>query len=103
MTAPGAPVSGLAVPVSTPPSPSATHHTASDQTTDTARAALTVGRHSRPTAMTSWVRADAVFHTGRSRAIRWSAHRAGLANTAGLPMAVGSSTWLTKGLVYMYG
>src|SRR6266702_4093019 len=103
MTAPGAPVTGLAVPVSTPPSPSLSHHTPSDQATDTARAALTAGRHSRPTAMASWVRADAVFQAGRSCAIRWSAHRAGLAKTAGLPVAVGSSTWLTKDLLYMYG
>src|SRR6266536_3781481 len=103
MTAPGAPVARLAVPVSTPPSPSATHHTDSDQRMDTARAALTVGRHSRPTAIASWMRANAVFQAGTLCVIRWLAHRAGLAMTAGLPMLAGSSTWLTKDLLNMYG
>src|ERR1700724_147061 len=101
MTAPGAPVTGLAVPVSTPPSPSATHHTPSDQAIDTARAGLTVGRHSRATAMASWVRANAVFQAAGLCVIRRSAHRAGRATTAGLPEAVGSSTWLTKELPNM--
>ena len=38
ITAPGAPLSGLAPPFSTPPSPSPNHHTPIDQAIDAARA-----------------------------------------------------------------
>src|ERR1700677_618748 len=48
MTAPGAPLTGLAVPLSTPPRPSPIHHTPNDQPMEATRAAFRVGRQAIP-------------------------------------------------------
>ena len=61
ITAPGAPLSGLAVPASTPPKPSPIHHTPSDHATERPSAALTLGRQAIPMAMRSWMQANAPF------------------------------------------
>src|ERR1700693_224558 len=50
-TAPGAPVSGLAVLLNSNPNASPLHHTMSDQAKDNASAPFTVGRYSRPSPM----------------------------------------------------
>ena len=52
-TAPGAPVSGLAVLLNRNPNASALHHTISDHAKDSASALFTVGRYSRPSPMTT--------------------------------------------------
>src|SRR5579875_2448903 len=99
MTAPGAPVTGVALPVSTPPRPSPSHHTDSDHTTLPASAALTVGRHSRPTAMASWMVAKAAFHGGTSPAIRWPRCRGRPETSDGLPDWAGARIWVTNPLL----
>ena len=61
ITAPGAPLSGLAVPASTPPSPSPNHHTPSDQAIDAPRASRSVGRHAIPSPSSNWIVAKIAF------------------------------------------
>ena len=61
ITAPGAPLTGLAVPVSTKPSPSPSHQTASAQATEAASAILVAGRQAIPSASTSWMDAKLAF------------------------------------------
>ncbi len=56
--APGAPFSGLAAPLSTPPSPSPNHRTSSDQATEAARAGRSVGRNAMPSPVSSWIAAN---------------------------------------------
>src|SRR5690242_2249469 len=103
ITAPGAPVNGLAVPVSTPPSPSPSHHTATAQAIEAASAALTVRRHSRPRARNSWMVAKSALQTAMCCIIRFADQVIGVAMTAGLPSAVPWMTSLTKPLENMYG
>ena len=52
---------GLAVPVSIPPSPSPNHHTPRAQTIDAPSATLTVGRQAMPRASRSWMVAKATL------------------------------------------
>ena len=61
ITAPGAPPTGLAAALRIPPRPSPSHHTATDQTTEAARAAFSAGRHAIPSASSNWMVANAVF------------------------------------------
>ena len=71
MTAPGAPLTGLAVPFRTPPRPSPSHHTASDHTTELASASLSVGRQAIPRPSASWMNAKiALVAVGWSAMIR---------------------------------
>ena len=65
ITAPGAPLTGLAAPVSTIPSPSPNHHTPSDQATEAASATRTVGRQAIPMPSSSWIVANIVFSSTR--------------------------------------
>ena len=94
ITAPGAPFSGLAAPVSTPPSPSPNHHTPSAHRTEAASATRTVGRNAMPSPSSSWT----VAKIALSSTMWWSTRVAfqviGLAMTAGLPSAVPASIWL---------
>ena len=60
-TAPGAPLTGLALLVSTIPSPSPNHHTPSAQAMEAASATRTVGRHAIPIASSSWMVAKIEF------------------------------------------
>src|ERR1017187_7959612 len=94
MPAPGAPLSGLAAPLSTPPSPSPNHHAATDQRIDPASAILTVGRHARPSPRATWTVANVTFVSAGSRAIMLAAQLIGSAITAGLPAEVPASIWL---------
>ena len=61
ITAPGAPLTGLALLVSTIPSPSPNHHTPSAQAIEAASASRTVGRHAIPIASSSWMVAKIEF------------------------------------------
>ena len=61
ITAPGAPLTGLAAAFSTSPRPSPSHHTATAQTTEAARVAFSAGRHAIPSASSNWIVANAVF------------------------------------------
>ena len=65
ITAPGAPLSGLAAPLSTPPSPSPNHHTPSDQAIEAASATRTVGRNAMPRPISSWIVAKIVLSSTR--------------------------------------
>src|ERR1700733_13207398 len=100
ITAPGAPLSGLAPPLSTPPSPSPNHHTPSDQRTEAARGARTVGRNAMPSPSSSWIVAKTALNSTRWWSIRVASQVIGFAMTAGLPSAVPASIWL-KPLVNM--
>src|SRR5664280_937607 len=57
ITAPGAPSTGLAAPLRTPPSPSPTHHTATDHAMDAPSPTFTVGRQAMARAMAICTRA----------------------------------------------
>src|ERR1035441_5084612 len=103
MAAPGAPLIGVPVPVKIPPSPSPSHHTVSDHTIVPASAALTLRRHSRPTASSSWMVANAALKAAVSCPISWLDSMTGLARSAGLPMADGLITWLTNDLLNING
>jgi len=61
ITAPGAPLTGLAVPFRTPPSPSPNHQTAADHTIEAASAGRIVGRKAIPRPSSSWMVAKAAF------------------------------------------
>ena len=61
ITAPGAPLTGLARPVSTIPSPSPNHHTPSDQAIEAASAVRTVGRQAIPIPSSTWTVAKIAF------------------------------------------
>ena len=65
ITAPGAPFTGSAAPLSTPPRPSPNHHTPSDHTTEAARATRTVGRHAMPSPSRIWMVAKIAFSSTR--------------------------------------
>src|SRR6516164_10476180 len=93
MTAPGAPLTVLAVPASTPPSPSPNHQTPNDQATEAASAALRVGRHAMPSARNICTVANAALvHVGWA-SIRRADQLTGPAITAGSPAAVAASIW----------
>jgi hypothetical protein len=84
-------VTGLAAPVSTPPRPSPSHHTATDQMTDPASASRTVGRQAIPRPSTSWIVAKAAFvGTGWCSMIP-AAQLIGSATKAGLPAPLAAS------------
>ena len=61
ITAPGAPLSGLAAPLSTPPRPSPNHQTPSAQAMEAASASRAVGRNAMPSPSSSWIVAKTVF------------------------------------------
>ncbi len=65
--------------------PSPIHQTPSDQTTEMASAALTVGRQAIPTAMTIWMPAKPTPASVEFRAICWAHHVMASATPAGLP------------------
>ena len=65
ITAPGAPFSGLAAPLSTPPSPSPNHQTPSAHAIEAASASRTVGRQAIPRPISSWMVAKIVFTSTR--------------------------------------
>src|SRR5579875_1217988 len=102
MTAPGAPVTVLAPPVSTPPSPSPNHQTATDHTTDAASAGRIVGRQAIPRPISSWMVANAAFGPVRWCSMMPADQVIGWAMTAGLPGAVAASIW-PNALVNMNG
>src|SRR3954452_4663590 len=99
-TAPGAPVSGLAVLLNRSPNASANHHTMNDQAKDTASAPFTVGRQSSPSPMMTCVNEDSVFKGVRLDPRRWADHRILLASQYGSPAAPSAIVW-TKPRVYM--
>ena len=73
MTAPGAPVSGDAAPVSSRPNPSPNHQTPKAQIAMATMAGFTVRRNSIPTPMASWMAPKKKFHTpasGRTKCAR---------------------------------
>src|SRR5215467_750236 len=91
ITAPGPPITGFAVPASTPPSPSPTHQTPRAQGIEAASATLTVGRQAIPTPMNSCTLANAALAQ-----VGWSATRRadqvmGSAMNPGLPAAIPAS------------
>ena len=94
ITAPGAPLSGLAAPLSTPPSPSPNHHTPSDQRTEAASATRTVGRNAMPSPSSSWIVAKMALSSTMWWSTRFAFQVMGFAMTAGLPSAVPASIWL---------
>jgi hypothetical protein len=65
ITAPGAPLTGLASPVSTIPSPSPNHHTPSAQAIEAASATRTAGRHAIPMPSSTWMVAKIAFSSTR--------------------------------------
>ena len=91
ITAPGAPLSGLAFPVSTDPSPSPSHHTASDQAIEAPSAILTVGRQAIPMASSSCTAAKAEFIATACCAMSRADQMIGSATSAGLPLAEAAS------------
>src|SRR5215472_12673238 len=84
ITAPGPPITGFAVPASTPPSPSPTHQTPRAQGIEAASATLTVGRRAMPTARNSCTLANAALVQ-----VGWPATR--LAGDAAAPVTTLSS------------
>jgi hypothetical protein len=93
----------LVPPVSTPPRPSPSHHTASDHTIDAPRASRTVGRQKRPRASASWMRANPVLKRTMWWARRFEDQVMGPAITDGLPAALDPSASVANALVNMYG
>jgi hypothetical protein len=85
ITAPGAPSHGLALPVSTPPRPSPSHQTATDQATEAASAYLAAGRQAIPMAMISWMVAKAAFVSAGCCSMMPADQVIGTATTRGLP------------------
>ena len=89
-TAPGAPVSGDAAPVSSMPKPSPNHQTPKAQIAMATMAGFTVRRNSIPTPMPSWSAPKKKFHTpasGRMKCASWVIDHA---TGAGWPWAIGS-------------
>ncbi len=91
MTAPGAPLTGLAVPFSTPPRPSPNHHTAAAQATEPASATRTAGRQAMPSPSASWMLANAALVAAGLCWTRAAAQRTESARNAGLPSALAAS------------
>src|SRR6266581_2473062 len=91
ITAPGAPLTGLALPASTDPSPSPSHQTASDQATDAPSAIFTVGRRAIPSASRSCTVAKTEFAATACCPMMCADHLIGAATTAGLPSADAAS------------
>ena len=91
ITAPGAPLSGLAPPLSTPPSPSPNHHTPSAHRIEAASATRTVGRNAMPSPSSSWIVAKMALSSTMWWSTRVASQVIGLAMTAGLPSAVPAS------------
>ena len=91
ITAPGAPLTGLAVPLSTPPSPSPNHHTPAAQATDAASAGRTVRRHAMPAPSSSWIVANIAFASTACCSTRLACQIIGRAMKPGLPTALSAS------------
>src|SRR6516165_6292773 len=94
ITAPGPPITGFAVPASTPPSPSPTHQTPRAQGMEAASATLTVGRQAMPTPMNSCTLANAALVQVGWPATRRADQVMGPAMNPGLPAAIRASIWL---------
>ena len=94
--APGAPVSGLALPVRIPPRPSPSSHTASPQAIVAASAAFTAGRQSSPRPMASWMVAKTALNSAAACSRRWPAPVTESAIAAGLPLLAGSMMSVTN-------
>src|SRR5260370_42350926 len=94
ITAPGAPLTGFAVPASTPPRPSPNHQTPSDHAIEAASAALTVGRQAIPRAISSCTVANAALITVRWCPTSQASQLIGRATTAGLLWAVAPIIWV---------
>ena len=94
ITAPGAPVTGLAAGVSTPPRPSPSHQTASDQTIEAASATRTVRRPAMPSPSSNCTAANTALVAIPCCAIKRALHEIGCATSAGLPAAEPASRWL---------
>ena len=100
ITAPGAPLSGLAAPLSTPPRPSPNHQTPSAQATEAASATRNVGRNAMPRPSSSWTVAKTVFTSTWLCKTRVAFQVIGRAMTDGLPVAVPPIIWVNP-LPYM--
>src|SRR5215470_2507819 len=94
ITAPGAPITGFAVPASTPPSPSPAHQTPRAQGIEAASATLTAGRQAMPTARNSCTLANAALAQVGWPATRRADQVMGSAMNPGLPAAIPASIWL---------
>src|SRR5260370_19954760 len=94
ITAPGAPLTGFAVPASTPPRPSPNHRTPSDHAIEAASAALTVGRQAIPRAISSCTVANAALITVRWCPTSQASQLIGRATTAGVPRRGAPNIWL---------
>src|SRR5215471_6431346 len=94
ITAPGPPITGFAVPASTPPRPSPTHQTPRAQGIEAASATLTVGRQAMPTARNSCTLANAALVQVGWPATRRADQVMGSAMNPGLPAAIPASIWL---------
>ena len=99
---PGAPPTGLAVPASTPPRPSPSHHTLRAQATEAPSASRTVGRQAIPRASSSWIVAKAALSPAGCCPTRRASQMTGSLTKAGLPGAAAASIWLNA-LVNMTG
>ena len=95
-TAPGAPVSGDAAPVSSMPKPSPNHHTPKAQTVMTTMAGFTVLRKNMPTPMHSWSAPKRKFQTPASGRTKWASCVIDHDTGAGWPCAIGSIIMLTR-------
>src|SRR5580693_2534587 len=93
-TAPGPPITGFAVPLSTPPNPSPNHQTPSAQGIEAASATLTAGRHAMPAPINSCTLAKAALVQVGWFAIRRADQVMGSATNHGLPDADAASNWL---------
>src|SRR5712664_294271 len=91
ITAPGAPLTGLALPASTDPSPSPSHQTASDQATDAPSAIFTVGRRAIPSASSNCTVAKTEFAATACCPMMRADHVIGAATITGLPSADAAS------------
>src|SRR5262250_1749239 len=94
ITAPGPPITGFAVPASTPPSPSPAHQTPRAQGIEAASATLTAGRQAMPTARNSCTLANAALAQVGWPATRRADQVMGSAMNPGLPAAIPVIIWL---------
>ena len=91
ITAPGAPVTGSAAWVSTPPRPSPSHQTPSDQAIDAPSATRTVRRQAMPSPSSNCTDANRALLTIPCCATRPAFQEIGWATRVGLPGAESAS------------
>ena len=95
-TDPGAPVSAVAVPVKSMPSPSPRTQTPRAQKNDTTSAGRTVRRKSSPVPMHNWIRAKNVFQTAMWGLRKWPMWVRNQEIGAGCPLALARMKLCTK-------